>query len=208
MRARCAAAARCLPSRRSLTQSLSVPVPPAHPLAPPAHLLAAAPPGARCGYYCGAGALSRGARCCCWSCFARACLLAEQKTAVAVAYVKRGRGLIKLNGAPIELVRPEGMKYKVLEPVLLLGLPRFAMVDIRVRVSGGGYVAQIYAIRQAIAKGIVAFYQKYVNEAEKKEVKDILLSYDRTLLVADPRRREPKKFGGRSARARFQKSYR
>jgi small subunit ribosomal protein S16e len=64
------------------------------------------------------------------------------------------------------------------------------------------------AIRQAIAKGIVAFYQKYVNEAEKKEVKDILLSYDRTLLVADPRRREPKKFGGRSARARFQKSYR
>jgi hypothetical protein len=24
--------------------------------------------------------------------------------------VKRGRGLIKLNGAPIELVRPEGMK--------------------------------------------------------------------------------------------------
>jgi len=132
----------------------------------------------------------------------------RKKTAVAVAYVKRGRGLIKLNGAPIELVRPEGMKYKVLEPVLLLGLPRFALVDIRVRVSGGGYVAQIYAIRQAIAKGIVAFYQKYVNESEKKEVKDILLSYDRTLLVADPRRKEAKKFGGRSARARFQKSYR
>jgi len=132
----------------------------------------------------------------------------RKKTAVAVAYVKSGHGMIKLNGSPIELVRPEGMKYKVLEPILLLGLKRFEMVDIRVRVSGGGYVAQIYAIRQAIAKGIVAFYQKYVNEAEKKEVKDILLSYDRTLLVADPRRREPKKFGGRSARARFQKSYR
>jgi hypothetical protein len=28
------------------------------------------------------------------------------------------------------------------------------------------------------------------------------------LLVADPRRCEPKKFGGRGARARFQKSYR
>jgi small subunit ribosomal protein S16e len=27
-------------------------------------------------------------------------------------------------------------------------------------------------------------------------------------LVADPRRREPKKYGGRGARARFQKSYR
>jgi len=33
-------------------------------------------------------------------------------------------------------------------------------VDIRVRVSGGGHVAQIYAIRQAISKALVAFYQK------------------------------------------------
>jgi len=47
-----------------------------------------------------------------------------------------------------------------------------------------------------------------VDEASKKEIKDVLVSYDRTLLVADPRRREPKKFGGRSARARKQKSYR
>ena len=47
-----------------------------------------------------------------------------------------------------------------------------------------------------------------VDEASKKEIKDVLVAYDRTLLVADPRRREPKKFGGRSARARFQKSYR
>jgi hypothetical protein len=62
------------------------------------------------------------------------------------------------------------------------------------------------AIRQAIAKSLVAFYQKYVDEATKKEIKDILLSYDRTLLVADPRRCEPKKFGGRAARAKYQKS--
>jgi len=83
---------------------------------------------------------------------------------------------------------------------LVADLPSFSVLVLCISFSP--------AIRQAIAKGIVAFYQKYVNEAEKKEVKDILLSYDRTLLVADPRRREPKKFGGRSARARFQKSYR
>ena len=35
-----------------------------------------------------------------------------------------------------------------------------------------------------------------------------LLQYDRTLLVADPRRCEPKKYGGSGARARCQKSYR
>jgi small subunit ribosomal protein S16e len=46
-----------------------------------------------------------------------------------------------------------------------------------------------------------------VDEASKKEVKDILLAYDRTLLVADPRHREAKKFGG-SARGKVQKSYR
>ncbi len=47
-----------------------------------------------------------------------------------------------------------------------------------------------------------------VDEASKKEIKDILIQYDRTLLVADPRRCESKKFGGPGARARYQKSYR
>ena len=64
------------------------------------------------------------------------------------------------------------------------------------------------AVRQAIAKGLVAYYQKYVDEASKNEIKSILLAYDRTLLVADPRRSEPKKFGGPGARTRYQKSYR
>merc|ERR1711974_485762 len=84
----------------------------------------------------------------------------------------------------------------------------FSQVDIRIRVKGGGSTSQIYAIRQAIAKAIVAYYQKYVDEAAKKEIKEKLIQFDRTLLVADPRRCEPKKFGGRGARARFQKSYR
>lgn len=47
-----------------------------------------------------------------------------------------------------------------------------------------------------------------VDEASKREIKDILVAYDRTLLVADARRCEPKKFGGPGARARYQKSYR
>ena len=58
-----------------------------------------------------------------------------------------------------------------MEPVLLLGLQRFQNLDIRVKVRGSGYVAQIYAIRQAIAKGVVAYYQKYVSESEKRQIK-------------------------------------
>jgi len=132
----------------------------------------------------------------------------RKKTAVAVAYCKQGRGLIKVNGSPIELVEPEILRYKVFEPILLLGHERFSGVDIRIRVKGGGQTSQVYAVRQALAKALVAYYQKYVDEAAKNEIKEILVNYDRTLLVADPRRCEPKKFGGPGARARYQKSYR
>ena len=106
------------------------------------------------------------------------------------------------------MLKPEILRIKIEEPIRLLGKARFNEVDIRVRVSGGGKTAQIYAIRQAIAKGMVAYYQKYVDEASKREIKDILLSFDRLLLVADPRRREPKHWGGPSARTRYAKSYR
>jgi small subunit ribosomal protein S16e len=116
--------------------------------------------------------------------------------------------MIRVNGVPLEHVEPATLRVKVEEPILLLGKERFAGVDMRVRVKGGGHVSQIYAIRQAISKALVAYYQKYVDEASKKEIKDILVQYDRTLLVADPRRCEPKKFGGPGARARYQKSYR
>ncbi|XP_027627804.1 40S ribosomal protein S16-like isoform X1 [Tupaia chinensis] len=131
-----------------------------------------------------------------------------KKTSTAMAHCKRGNGLIKVNGRQLEMIEPHTLQYKLLEPVLLLGKERFAVVDIRVRVKGGGHVAQIYAIHQSISKALVAYYQKYVDEASKKEIKDILIQYDQTLLVADPRRCESKKFGGPGAHARYQKSYR
>nr|ABK22408.1 unknown [Picea sitchensis] len=80
----------------------------------------------------------------------------RKKTAVAVTYCKRGRGLIKINGCPIELIEPEILRYKAFEPILLLGRQRFAGVDMRIRVKGGGHTSQIYAIRQSIAKALVA----------------------------------------------------
>merc|ERR1739840_38068 len=131
-----------------------------------------------------------------------------RKTATAVAYCKRGKGLIKVNGRPLELVEPRALQFKLMEPVLLLGKDRFADIDIRIRVKGGGHTSQIYAIRQALSKSLVSYYQKYVDEQSKQEIKDILVQFDRSLLVADPRRCEAKKFGGHGARARYQKSYR
>merc|ERR1712044_39297 len=132
----------------------------------------------------------------------------RKKTATAVAYCKRGKGIVRVNGRPLEQVEPKPLQFKLQEPILLLGKDRFAEVDIRIRVKGGGRISQIYAIRQALSKVLVAYYQKYVDEQSKKAIKDILVQFDRTLLVADPRRCESKKFGGPGARARYQKSYR
>jgi small subunit ribosomal protein S16e len=135
-------------------------------------------------------------------------LLLRKKTATACAFAKQGRGLIKVNGQPIENIEPEQLRLKVFEPVFIAGQDKFANLDIRIRVKGGGITSQIYAIRSAIAKSVVAYHAKYVDESSKNELRKLFVEYDRNLLVSDPRRCEPKKYGGRSARSRFQKSYR
>ena len=115
--------------------------------------------------------------------------------------------MIKINGQPIHLIQPEILRFKIYEAVLVAGENTFQPIDIRVRVKGGGHTSQVYAIRQAIAKAVVAYYAKYFDAASALELKKKLVAYDRTLLIADPRRAEPKKFGGHGARARRQKSY-
>lgn len=44
-----------------------------------------------------------------------------QKTATAVAHCKRGHGLIRVNGRPLDNIEPKVMQYKLQEPLLLLG---------------------------------------------------------------------------------------
>ena len=132
----------------------------------------------------------------------------RKKNATAVALVTSGHGCIRVNGKAVELIEPQSLLLKVYEPVFLLGANKFKDLNIKVRVVGGGQANQIMAVRMAISKGIIAYYQKFVDEQSKRELKDLLLQYDKGLLVSDPRRCEPKKFGGPGARARFQKSYR
>ena len=132
----------------------------------------------------------------------------RKKNATAVAYCTNGSGTIRVNGKALGLLEPEAMRLKAYEPVLLVGANYFKDLCIRVRVSGGGSSNQVYAIRQAIAKALLAYHQKYQDEQSKRTLKEIFLQYDKSLLVTDPRRCEPKKFGGKGARARFQKSYR
>lgn len=119
---------------------------------------------------------------------------------------QEGKGLIKINGVPLSLYGTPVLRGKVYEPVLILqsfvssttSLPSpLSRMDIRLRVSGGGHTSQLYALRQAIAKAVVAYVAKYEDAASALEIRKALVAYDRNLLVADPRRCEPKKFGGR-----------
>ena len=132
----------------------------------------------------------------------------RKKNATAVCHCAEGSGFIRINGRSLNTLEPASMRLKAMEPILLLGGNRFKDLNLRVRVRGGGSTSQVMAIRQAIAKSIISFHQKFSDEQTKRELKELLLQYDKGLLVADPRRCEPKKFGGHGARARFQKSYR
>ena len=141
----------------------------------------------------------------CLPCTSRLTERVDAQTATAVAHTKEGRGLIHVNGSPITILQPEILRFKVYEAVLAAGEENFAYIDIRLRVKGGGHTSQVYALRQAIAKAVVAYHAKYIDASSALELKKKLVAYDRSLLIADPRRAEPKKFGGHGARARRQK---
>ena len=132
----------------------------------------------------------------------------RKKTATANAVVQRGTGTITLNNRPIHLVEPKTLRIKIFEPLLLVGASQFKNLQIRIKTVGGGTIAQLLAARQAVAKALVAWKQKYEDEDSKQTVRRTFMSFDKNLLVSDMRRKEPKKYGGKSARARKQKSYR
>jgi small subunit ribosomal protein S9 len=124
----------------------------------------------------------------------------KRKTAIARALIKPGRGIVVINGIPLQTFSPEIARVKISEPLVLSG-ERWKSLDFTVKVSGGGFMGQAEAARMAIAKGL----EKMTRSSELRKT---MIGYDRTMLAGDPRRKEPKKFGGPGARRREQKSYR
>jgi small subunit ribosomal protein S9 len=124
----------------------------------------------------------------------------KRKTSIARATVTDGKGRVRINAKPLEFHEPEMAKSKIMEPLTIAG-DVTKKLDIDVNVQGGGVMGQADASRTAIAKAIVS----YTDDAELKMK---YVTYDRTLLVSDPRRKLPKKPLGRGARVKRQKSYR
>jgi small subunit ribosomal protein S9 len=85
-------------------------------------------------------------------------------------------------------------------------MDRLEDVDINVNVHGGGVMGQMDAIRTAIARGLVQYNRG--AEGIDSDLEEEYRRFDRSLLVNDPRRKEPKHQLGRGARKKWQKSYR
>lgn len=124
----------------------------------------------------------------------------KRKTAIARATFQSGKGRIRINKIPIEILTPEISRIKILDAIRLSG-DVCNDIDIDVKVKGGGFMSQAEAVRMAIARGIVKWSKQSI-------IKKRFLDYDRTMLSGDSRRKESKKFGGPRARTRKQKSYR
>ncbi len=125
----------------------------------------------------------------------------KRKTAIARATVREGQGRIRINKVPLEILEPEIARKKIMEPLLQLDEKIWKQLDIDIKVSGGGFMGQAEAVRTSIARALMKW-------TKSRHVKTVLTEYDRTMIAGDSRRKEPKKFGGPSARARNQKSYR
>ena len=126
----------------------------------------------------------------------------KRKTAIARAILKHpAKGQIKINNVPLQLYEPEIARLRIREVLEIVTHPKLEKCDINIKVKGGGIMGQTDAVRMAIAKSINKFIGTKTIEKSFRE-------YDDSLLSGDSRRTEPKKFGGKKARSRRQKSFR
>ncbi len=122
-----------------------------------------------------------------------------RKKAVARATLKPGKGIIRVNGILLDCYEPRFSRLKIMEALSIAG-DSAKKVDIDINVFGGGYNGQAEAARVAICKALVGF---------EKKLQNVFMEYDRQLLVADVRQKEPRKPNtAGNARSKIQKSYR
>lgn len=139
---------------------------------------------------------------------------ATRKSASAHVHITEGKGRVRINNVPVELIQHEMARETILLPLRLAGKRR-DKVDVSVRVSGGGFMGQAGAAATAISRALVGWTKSKkdpkdhpLTKTEREDLRKSILGHDKYLISGDARRKEPKKFGGKGARRRKQKSYR
>lgn len=123
--------------------------------------------------------------------------LGRRKSATARARLYKGKGIITINDKPAAeyLDDNKTLLAEITDPLALVGKQKD--FDITIKVKGGGTSGQVDAIKLAIAKAITVDAPDLRGTLKKAE-----------LLTRDPREKERKKYGLRSARKREQYSKR
>jgi small subunit ribosomal protein S9 len=120
----------------------------------------------------------------------------KRKTAIARVWMKMGDGKIIINKRPIdEYLNTEIGKMIVAQPLELTNT--MGRYDITVNVKGGGYSGQVGAIKHGISRVLLKISPEFKEPLRKGG-----------FLTRDSRIKERKKYGLRSARAKFQYSKR
>ncbi|MFA4946696.1 MAG: 30S ribosomal protein S9 [Candidatus Micrarchaeia archaeon] len=125
----------------------------------------------------------------------------KRKRAIARATLTAGSGRITVNRFELSALENPYFAAVINEPLAFFTPEELAKVNVDMIVIGGGVMGQAQACRTALAR---CLSEHYKDDA----IKHAMLEWDRSLLVEDSRRVEPKKFKGPKARARFTKSYR
>ena|SRR3989344_4928493 len=122
--------------------------------------------------------------------------IGRRKTSVSSVRLRKGTGIIDVNGRAFEEYFPHPLQ----RDLILAPLEKFSdpkKVDLIIRVRGGGLEAQSVATRLGISRALVQ-----EDQTLRADLKD--LGY----LTRDPRKKERKKYGRKKARKRFQFSKR
>lgn len=123
--------------------------------------------------------------------------LGRRKAATARARLYKGKGNVTINDKPASAYLSENktLLAEITDPLALVNMQK--EFDVTVKVSGGGLAGQVDAIKLAIAKALTTGHADLRSTLKKAE-----------FLRRDPREKERKKYGLRSARKREQYSKR
>jgi small subunit ribosomal protein S9 len=120
----------------------------------------------------------------------------KRKTSIARTWLKPGTGAIIVNNLPVEQYFPiETTRLELIHPLKLTKTD--GAYDVTATVKGGGTIGQASAIRHGITRALISANPDFRAALKKAG-----------FVKRDPRVKERKKYGQKSARARFQFSKR
>ena len=126
----------------------------------------------------------------------RAYATGKRKNAVARVWIKPGKGVVTVDGRPLDVYFARPVLRMILNQPLVVA-NRLSQYDLTITVAGGGLSGQAGAVRHGLSKALT-HYEPELRSVLKKE----------GFLTRDSRVVERKKYGHRKARASFQFSKR